>query len=265
MNIAIEKIVTNEFEMKYFKFGSGEKTAVILPGLSVKSVMDSAESVVSAYKDMKKDFTVYVFDRRTVCPENYTIEDMAEDTAEAFGALGLKDIYLFGVSQGGMIAQCIALNSPEYIRKLVLCSTIARITEDNFTVIKEWIKIAEKRDEETLYKRMLETVFSDDFGKKYGKFIIQLMSGASEDELKRFIILANGCESFNVYNRLNEIKCPVFVIGSKADKVFDFKYIAELAEKLGAEMKVYEQYGHAVYDETPDCLKQIIKFFNEEV
>ncbi len=261
MSIKIEKIVTDTFEMKYFKFGEGERTAVILPGLSVKSVMNSADSVASTYRKMREDYTVYVFDRRSDCPASYSIRDMADDTARAIDSLGLKNIYLYGVSQGGMIAQYIALNRPDLIQKLALCSTIARITEDNSRVIKEWIKYAELRDEESLNRRVIEALFSEKFSEKYGEYIMQLMRGASEDELERFVILAKGCEGFDVYDRLDEIKCPALVIGSKADKVFDFKYIAELAEKVEARMKVFEEYGHAVYDETPDCLNEIIEFF----
>ena len=46
--INIEKVITPEFEMKYFKFGSGKKAFVILPGLSVTSVMDAAQAVESS-------------------------------------------------------------------------------------------------------------------------------------------------------------------------------------------------------------------------
>ncbi len=263
MNTKIKIVATDKFEMQYFKFGTGKKTAVILPGLSVKSIMNSANSVVSAYKSMEKDYTVYVFDRRTVCPKNYSIKNMADDTAEALRLLKLKDIYLFGVSQGGMIAQIIALDYPELVHKLVLCSTIAKITKDNSKVLKEWLFFAKRRDEESLCKSMLNTVYSDAFNKKYGKILLELMNGASIEELDRFIILANSIENFDVYDRLNKINCPTLVIGSKADKVFEFKYIVELAERAGAQMISYEEYGHAVYDETPDCLKEIIKFFNK--
>lgn len=263
MNTKIEIAATERFEMQYFKFGTGKKTGVILPGLSVKSIMNSADSVVSAYKSMEKDYTVYVFDRRTVCPKNYSIKNMADDTAEALRLLKLEDIYLFGVSQGGMIAQIIALDYPELVRKLVLCSTIAKITKDNSKVLKEWLFFAKRRDEESLCKSMVKTVYSDGFNKKYGKFLLELMSGASIEELDRFIILANSIEDFDVYDRLNKINCPTLVIGSKADKVFEFKYIVELAERAGAQIISYEEYGHAVYDETPDCLKEIIKFFNK--
>lgn len=262
MSVVIDKVVTDRFEMKYAKFGKGERTAVILPGLSVKSVVDSGEAVASAYKSMIEDYTVYLFDRRTVCPQGYTIKDMADDTAEAFDVLGLKDIYIFAVSQGGMIAQSLVLNHPEFARKLVLCSTVSGITEDNSKVIREWIKYAEEGDEESLDRSISNTVYSDDFNEKYGDFIVKLISGASEEELKRFIILAKSMDGFDVTDRLGEIRCPTLVIGSKADKVFDYKYVAEVAEKSGALMKTYEGYSHAVYDETPDCLKEVLKFYD---
>ena len=44
----IERIKTDSCEMEYFKFGQGEKTMVILPGLSVISVMKSAHAVEEA-------------------------------------------------------------------------------------------------------------------------------------------------------------------------------------------------------------------------
>jgi pimeloyl-ACP methyl ester carboxylesterase len=265
MSIKIEKVVTDKFEMRYFKFGTGSKTAVILPGLSLTSVMNSADSVVSAYKDMKEDYTVYLFDRRTDCPKGYNIKDMGDDTAEAFKALGLKDIYLFGVSQGGMIAQIIALDYPGLINKLALCSTISRITDENTKVLKEWLSYAENGDENSLVRRMVETVFSDAFVNKYGKLLAELMGGAGEEDMKRFIILAESFDGFDVSERLGEIRFPVLVIGSKADKIFPFKDIALTAEKAEAKMLVYDNFGHAVYDETPDCLEKVLRFYNGDV
>ena len=123
MSIQIQKVVADTLEMNYFRFGSGEKTMVILPGLSVQSVMGPAQAVADEYAVMKDEFTVYLFDRRTELPPDYNIYDMADDTAKAIKALGLSDIYLFGASQGGMIAMTVAILYPELVRKLALGST----------------------------------------------------------------------------------------------------------------------------------------------
>ena len=236
MSIKIEKVVTDRFEMRYFKFGTGAKTAVILPGLSLTSVMNSADSVASAYKSMREDYTVYVFDRRTDCPKVYTIKDMGDDTAEAIMSLGLKDIYLFGVSQGGMIAQIIAIYYPGLIHKLALCSTIAEITDENSKILREWLVCAENGDEESLVKRMVETVFSDEFVEKYGKYLFELMGGADKAELERFIILSESFNGYDVHDKVKEIRCPILVIGSKADKIFPYKDIERLSELSGGKM-----------------------------
>ena len=47
-NIPIFTAKTAHCTMQYFRFGTGEKTMVILPGLAVQSVMGSAQAVAEA-------------------------------------------------------------------------------------------------------------------------------------------------------------------------------------------------------------------------
>ena len=63
MPIPIETAVCADFTMDFFRFGCGKTPLVILPGLSVDSVMRYAQSVANAYQLLAKDFTVFVFDR----------------------------------------------------------------------------------------------------------------------------------------------------------------------------------------------------------
>ena len=72
----------NGYEMDYCSFGSGDKTFVIIPGLSIQSVMGAKDAIEEAYSLMKDDFTTYVFDRRKSVPESYSIADMADDNYE---------------------------------------------------------------------------------------------------------------------------------------------------------------------------------------
>ncbi len=48
MSIPIETVPTDRFTMEYFRFGAGERPLVILPGLSVQSVMGAADAVAAA-------------------------------------------------------------------------------------------------------------------------------------------------------------------------------------------------------------------------
>ena len=129
MSIHIETVKTDRFSMEYFCFGKGKQALVILPGLSIQSVMGAADAIAAAYQSLEDRFTIYVFDRRSNIPPVYSVRDMAQDTAEAFQILGLKNVCLFGASQGGMIGLVLAIEHPELIRKMVLGSTSAHVQE----------------------------------------------------------------------------------------------------------------------------------------
>ena len=129
-------------KVDYFKFGQGEETFVILPGLSVQSVMGFAGLVADAYKVLGDNYTCYLFDRNKELPETYSIHEMAEDSVSAIKELCLKKVNLFGASQGGMMAMDIAINHPELVSKLVLGSTSAALNSEQFETIDKWIDLA---------------------------------------------------------------------------------------------------------------------------
>lgn len=59
----------------------------------------------------------------------YRVEDMMEDIFRTMNLLHVDAAYIYGVSQGGMIAQVLAIRHPEKSKKRVLCSTMSRPTE----------------------------------------------------------------------------------------------------------------------------------------
>ena len=110
---------------EYFSFGRGKKPLVIIPGLSVQSILLFKDIIKSSYEIFSEDFTVYVIDRKKNVPATYSIHEMAEDTAQFMNELRIRDAYVFGASQGGMIAMEIAINHPELVRCMILGSTAA--------------------------------------------------------------------------------------------------------------------------------------------
>ena len=243
-------VKTNGIKTEYIRFGHGEKTLVIIPGLSVKSVLLSEEQIVSAYSPFENDYTVYLFDRRLDMPENYTVYGMANDTAAVMTALGLEDVCLFGVSQGGMIAQCIAIEHPALVSKLVLGSTAARAAGGGIK--------ADARE-------FLNALYADEFISKLG--IAETLSNVeiTDDEEKRFKITSKAADGFDVTDRLSRIKCPTLVIGASNDKIIPPAASAELAELTGGELYMYgAPYGHAVYDEAPDYKARVLEFLERK-
>ncbi len=262
----ISTVKTNDFSMDYFKFGRGTRTMVILPGLSVQSVMGSADAVADAFAMAHDDFTSYVFDRRKELPPEYNIYDMAKDTAEAIKQLGLSDIYLFGASQGGMIAMTIAIEHPELVSKLALGSTSSHVKPEQYEALGKWVELAKKGDRTDLYINFGEMIYPPEVFAQYKDYFTEVSKTVTEEELQRFIILASGIKDFNVTDKLGEIRCPVMITGAFEDMVLDDDATMEIAENLDYkqddfQLYMYTGFGHAAFDTAPDYRKRLLDFF----
>lgn len=142
-HMAIETVKLGGFSMKCLVFGRGSDALVILPGLSVGSVLAAADAVEQAYWLLAERYTVYVVEYRQDVPQGYSVADAARDAADALRALGLTRACFFGASYGGMVAMEIAIAEPDLVQKLVLASTSARVGRGQFDVLDEWIRLAE--------------------------------------------------------------------------------------------------------------------------
>ena len=247
--------------MNYLKFGNGDKTLVMIPGLSVQSVLRMGDAVKNAFKAYENIFTTYLIDRRENLPPVYTVEDMARDTADKMKKLGLKDVCLFGASQGGMIAMLIAAWYPELVHKLVLGSTTAKVSEASNIILNKWIILARERKGEELYLDFGDKLYPPALFAQWKEMLIASGKSVKPEEFDRFVIVAKGAEDFDATAELDKIKCPVLVMGAEDDHVLGPEGSYDLARRLGCQLYMYNGYGHACYDTAPDYRDRMAKFF----
>ena len=263
----IETVETDSFTMDYFKFGHGKEVLVILPGLSVQSVMNSANEIAKSYRSLTCDFTVYVFDRRKELPPVYSPYEIAHDTAQALLALGLTRVCVFGASLGGMIAMSIAVEQPSLVKKLVLCSTSARVVEDQFRVVEEWVRLAKAGDSEGLYLAFGKALYPQETYEKLQRILVMVSKSVTDEELGRFIVLAESMRGFDILNDLGRITCPVLVIGDEIDQILGAHESVLISDHLGnrtdSRLYFYSGYGHAVYDTASDFKERMFAFLKE--
>lgn len=262
---SIQTVKTDRFEMDYIKFGTGARPLVLLPGMSLKSTMGIASMVVDSYKIFADDFTVYLFDRKKNFGESYLMEEMASDTAEAMSVIGVERACMIGISQGGMIAQLIAEQFPQKVERLALGCSAARLNDMSRAVMTEWKRLADAGDVEALCSNFIDKVFSAETVRKYKKSLMRMNTNATEQDMKRFCVLARACLAFEAYEGLSKLKCPTLILGAELDQVLGVIASREIAEVLKqngvpSELYVYENYGHAAYDEAPDYRAKILEF-----
>lgn len=248
--------------MNIIKFGSGKKNLSVIAGISLCGLEGMGKQLESAFSSWGTDFTVYVFDRKKVLPENYTMNEMAEDIYKCLSLLGVKKTSFYGTSQGGILAQILAFHHPELVEKLVLCSTTARNSSDNVT-FSQWKAAATENDVVKLNTLFLDTVYSQSYKDSIREFIPVLIKNGTAEDCRRFLTLLNSMENFDLTSQLSKIKSPALVICDKNDKVFDYRRGLELSELLGCRKIVYDKYSHAVYDEEPEIKEKVSEFCSE--
>ncbi len=258
----IHTLTSADFETDVIIFGHGAKPFVMLPGLSVRPITEYAEAISGAYDMFSRDYTVYVFDIKKDIPEYYTVNAMADDTVRAMDMLDIGNAYMIGASQGGMIAQLIAVNYPEKVKKLLLASTCSRQNATSRTVLSAWVKLAKAGDAAALNRYAFKRFYSDEFLQANAEALRALEAVGTRDDLKRVAVLADADSRFDIYDQLCRIKCPVLVIGDNADRVLAPEASVEIAEKLKCELYMYDGYGHTVYDLAPDYKERIMRFFD---
>ena len=254
-------------EMCYVSFGQGEKPFIILPGLSdgLMTVKGKALMLAKPYKLFFENFTVYMFSRKNDLPVGISIADMAEDQAQAMEILGLKNACVMGVSQGGMVAQALAVSHPELVEKLVLTVTAPCVNSIIRECADTWIGFAKQGDHKSLMIDTAEKTYSPAYLKKYRKIYPVIGTIGKPSDYGRFLANANAILSFDVSASLEKITCPTLIIGGDEDRIVGIDASYDLKKGIkDSEIYVYKGLGHAVYEEASDFNERVFRFLTKD-
>lgn len=250
-------------EMEYIRFGTGDRILVMLPGLgdSLRSIYGTALPMALMYRIFARDFTVYAFSRKWNLPENCSTRDMARHQAEAMELLGIDRADVFGVSMGGMIAQWLAIDYPQKVNRLILTVTSSRPNPILVDAVAEWISLARAGDHSAFMDSNLRMIYSDGYYRK-NKWMVPILGLVTRPKsYDRFFVQADACLSHNAYDSLCRIQAPTLVIGGEKDRALGGDASREMAAAIpGAELLMYPQWGHGLYEEAQD-FNQIVRDF----
>lgn len=251
--------------MNYVSFGHGKKFLVVLPGLldGLTTVKGKALLLAPPYRRYFDRYTVYVFSRKDEMPQDYSISEMADDQAKAMETLDIKKFSVLGVSQGGMIAQCLAVNHADMVEKLVIVVSTPRANALVRESVSHWINCAVRGDHKDLMVDTAEVSYSEKYLKKYRKLFPLLSKIGKPASYDRFLVNANAILNFDASNDLGKVVCPTFIIGGGADKIVGIDASYELKNLIkNSELYVYDGLGHGAYEEAKDFYERIFRFLD---
>jgi pimeloyl-ACP methyl ester carboxylesterase len=185
-------------------------------------------------------------------PEQYTLEDMAEDTAGLIAALALGPVHLVGVSQGGMISQTLATRRPELVRSLasIMSNTGSRITgQPTPKVLRSFLKPPPREREAMIehWTKFFALIGSEgaDPGEVRAIADVALARTANPDPRGTERQLGAQLKSGNRTKQLRRIKAPTVVIHGAIDPLIRPSGGRATAKAIpGAKLITIDRMGH---------------------
>lgn len=215
--------------------------------------MEESEAMLpGVFKRFLDDWTVYVIDRPLDVPEGTSNADLAEAYYKEIVGLGIGPADIIGTSQGGMIAQHLAVSHPQAVHALVLCATLGPMNSTAEATIGGWIDFAVKGEWDSLCRDMFSKLYTDAYLDRYKEALDYMAGHMAPDDPVRFIRLAKACLSGGPAGRLDRITCPTLVAGGENDPVVSGEASKVLAREIGCELHIFEGVRHSFYDETRD-------------
>jgi len=241
---------------------------VAVPGLSegLRTVKGTGKMLWLMYRGFSRTHRMYVIGRKNELEKGYTTRDMADDLAAVMDKLDIVPAQVMGLSQGGMIAQWLAINHPEKISRLAIVISLARQNDTIQQTIGNWIEMVIEGRYEDFAIDMQEKNYTDKYLKKIRPFYWFLKRMGHPQSKERFLIQAESCITHDASAELSKIKCPTLIIGGGADKIVGGAEVQqEMAEAIkGSKLHIYPELGHGAFAEAKDFNDHLYSFFNAE-
>jgi len=181
-----------------------------------------------------------------------TIEEMGRDAIAFIRALGLKQVDLLGFSLGGGVAQMVALQAPDLVRRMILAGTGPRggggIDEINRVAVIAYLKAALTLSDPRNFLFFPRTTE----GKRAAKDYFSRLKERTEERDKPISLQARRAQlqaiktaGLSAPDDLSLIKQPVFVANGDRDLMVASSLSADMARRLpNAKLTIYPDSGH---------------------
>jgi pimeloyl-ACP methyl ester carboxylesterase len=198
-----------------------------------------------------------------------TIEEMATDAVTFIRALGFDQVDLFGFSMGGMVAQVIAQQEPQLVRKMIIAGTgpaggegIDKVTRISYLDIARGLLTRQDPKQFLFFTRTPN-------GRQAGKeFLARLEERTNERDtaisIRSFRAQLKAIHRWGEQKPadLTSIHQPVLVMNGDSDRMVPSKNTVDLDRRLpNSQLVLYPDAGHGgVFQFHDDFVKRALAF-----
>ena len=192
-------------------------------------------------------------------PPPYTVKQQASDLAQLLNHLKIESADVLGYSQGGPVAQQLAIDYPTMVHLLILSNTYAHnmgttsetIEGKSFPFLIRAIGLGR-------FVKLARTAM-DKETRERTEWLSKIMS---EQDQRIMIIAWKEAMAFDSRTELGKIKCPTLIIAAEKDQAVPMYHAEMLHEGIsGSKLVVIEGADHDLIWAHPDMWLRTVEEF----
>lgn len=248
----------------YAALGSG-RSLVICAGLWPTTGVDSGALVRGAMAPVRRligQRRVIVVNRRAGLPDGMSMGELAAEYAEAIRTNFEGPVDVLGMSTGGSIAQQLAVDHPDAVRRLVLASTACRLGVTGRELQAEVaakLRAGRTRSAAAVAARNLAPhglrALAGGLGWAAGRRVI------ADDQVADLAVTLEAEDGFDLAACSQTIKARTLIVAGGRDRFYGGDLVGETAALIpGSQLLLFPRRGHMSVTSAPRAQAAIAGF-----
>lgn len=201
----------------------------------------SAEFSARPLADMRR---VMYTNRRPGLPKGMTIAEIATEHAQAINVLDVGPVDVVGVSTGGSIAQTLAADHPDAVRRLVLIATGCRLTPKTRRLQSRVAAHVRAGNPQRALASAALGVFLPG-GEPLARVLAPLMTPLARRDLSDLATTIEAEDGFDLSQSARAVTAPTLIVAGTRDRFYPRQLPEETQQLIpGSVLRLLPRRGH---------------------
>lgn len=255
-------LLSGDVALSYRMDGHGTQPLVLVHGVG-----SEGRAWAGVIQRLSDAFRILSFDLRghgqsSRVKGRYEIEDFAGDVLALADHVGFRRFDLAGFSLGGLVAQRIALSSPERVRRLVLLSTVAGRTDDERNRVAARLTALESGERGSHYDASLSRWLTEDFQRRNPALLAQLRERNAQNDPDCYAAAYRVLAETDFAEALSAIRAPTLIATGEDDIGSNPRMAAFMHSRIqGSRLEILPGLRHSILMEAPELVSALMRDF----
>lgn len=217
----------------------------------------------------RRRFRVITYDQRGTgasdrVQRKFSLDEMAAELGQLMDALGMPRAHIVGLSTGGAIGQTLAIEQPNRVNRLVMCSTWTH-RDPWFRRLFEARRLMYQTAGNELHAMFHPLwLYPPDYVNEHDAEIDdeRRRSAANAPPVEVSIARIDALLAFDRRAHLERIKAPTLIIASDNDYITPSYYAKSLNQAIpGSKLEIVQGGGHSISKTRPETFNRLVMDF----